>query len=170
MESTTSTIVSPLDLKITETRAGALYDRISQTKITDVSTYDLIGTLLLEVKRMVNVIEEAFGPVVNQAYKTHKAMLALQKKALERLEEAETLAGDKLKHFHDQHGSHNLPILDGISFRELWSGEVTHPDLIPREYLIPDTKKLMELTKVLKQETNIPGWTVRERKSIAVKA
>lgn len=51
-----------------------------------------------------------------------------------------------------------LPKATGVTTVEEWSGEVINAAILPREYLIPDTEKLIAITKTLKNDTQIPGW------------
>lgn len=45
----------------------------------------------------------------------------------------------------------------GTAVRRPWKFEITDPTLIPREYLIPDEKKIGELARSLKEKAAIPG-------------
>lgn len=42
-------------------------------------------------------------------------------------------------------------------FRTVWKYRITNPDLVPREYLIPDPVKIGGVVRALKDATNIPG-------------
>ena len=57
--------------------------------------------------------------------------------------------------------------VQGASIRENWVGEVVDEYLIPREYMTPDLVKLNRVTKMLKGETRIPGWKVRDKGTVA---
>jgi phage-related minor tail protein len=48
----------------------------------------------------------------------------------------------------------------GISYTEKWNFEITDEKLIPRDYLIPDEKKIRTIVKAMKGATNIPGVRV----------
>lgn len=60
--------------------------------------------------------------------------------------------------------------VEGISFRENWTFEITDKNTIPREYMIPDEKKIGALVKALKGETNIPGIRVYSEKIASVRS
>jgi hypothetical protein len=49
------------------------------------------------------------------------------------------------------------PKVSGVSFRETWAFEITDPNAIPREYLIPDTRKIQAIVSDQKEKTAIPG-------------
>lgn len=49
------------------------------------------------------------------------------------------------------------PKMDGVQFRDNWKAEVMDPMAIPREYLIPDEKKLSAVAKALKGDAKVPG-------------
>ena len=57
--------------------------------------------------------------------------------------------------------------VQGASTRENWVGEVIDENLIPPEYTTPDLVKLNRATKMLKGETRIPGWKVRDKGTVA---
>lgn len=51
----------------------------------------------------------------------------------------------------------SAPKVAGVSFRDDWRAEVIDPQLIPREYLIPDEKKLSALAKAMKADAKVAG-------------
>lgn len=59
---------------------------------------------------------------------------------------------------------------EGVSFREDWGFEIEDAALIPREYLIPDEKKIGALVRALKEQTRIPGVKVISRRIASVRA
>lgn len=54
----------------------------------------------------------------------------------------------------------DVPKIEGVSFREYWKVKIINADLIPREYMIPDEKKLGAMARALKGTMNIPGIEV----------
>jgi len=50
-----------------------------------------------------------------------------------------------------------VPKVKGASFREIWHAEVVDEKKVPRQYLIPDMKKLDGIARATKGEMNIPG-------------
>jgi hypothetical protein len=48
----------------------------------------------------------------------------------------------------------------GMSLVEEWGYEIVNPALLPREYLMPDLKKIAARVKSMKSEANIPGVKV----------
>lgn len=48
----------------------------------------------------------------------------------------------------------------GVSGTQLWKFRITNPDLIPREYLVPDEKAIGQVVRGLKDKTKIPGIEV----------
>lgn len=50
--------------------------------------------------------------------------------------------------------------IENVSYRESWQYEITDPRAIPREYLMVDTKKIGQVVRAMKGETNIPGIKV----------
>ncbi len=58
----------------------------------------------------------------------------------------------------------------GISFREIWKFEIVDANLVPREYLVIDDKKIAGVARALKGETRIPGIRVYSEKMVAGRA
>ena len=52
---------------------------------------------------------------------------------------------------------------EGVGVRVEWTGEVFDDAQIPREYMVPDLKKLQAVTKTLGEKTKIPGWRIFEQ-------
>ena len=48
----------------------------------------------------------------------------------------------------------------GVSFREVWKFRVTDEKLIPRQYMMPDEKKIGGVVRAMKDGTQIPGIEV----------
>ncbi len=46
---------------------------------------------------------------------------------------------------------------EGVSYRENWKFEIKSPDVLPREFLMPDEKKIGQVVKAMKGATKIPG-------------
>lgn len=57
--------------------------------------------------------------------------------------------------------------LAGVSNRLTWHYEVTDSAQLPREWLMPDDKKLGAYVRAMKGETNIPGLRVYSKDGIA---
>jgi hypothetical protein len=49
------------------------------------------------------------------------------------------------------------PKIAGIVFQTRWNIKVTDPDLVPREFMVVDEKKLRQLAVALKGQFNVPG-------------
>lgn len=161
----TEQVVTTSEHSVAEQRAVAIHDKIAALKVGNLESYLLMGDLVKEVKAVVNKFEEETRPEIDQAHKLHKALIARRDKWADKFSEAEALGKDKMKHFAE---TNEVPKIDGVSYSELWDGEVLDASIIPREYMTPDVKKLKEITKVLKEATMIPGWQTKQSKTIAV--
>lgn len=58
---------------------------------------------------------------------------------------------------------------EGISYRDLWHGEVVNPALVPREYLMPDEKKIDRMAKATEGKVAIPGVKIWKEQIIAAR-
>jgi hypothetical protein len=157
---------------IAEQRATAIYDRIAAIKVADLQAYALLGDLLKEVKHVVNKIEEETRPEIKKAYELHKNLVARTKRWADKFAEAEALGKAKLERFYSEQVSANVdvPKIDGVVISETWSGEVTDASALPREYLVPDTARLLAITKALKEATDIAGWRTKKIRSVSIRA
>lgn len=55
----------------------------------------------------------------------------------------------------------------GISYRDIWRFEILDPNVVPREYLTVDEKKIGGVVRALKGETRITGVRVYSEKTVA---
>jgi hypothetical protein len=58
----------------------------------------------------------------------------------------------------------------GLVIREDWKFSIVDASLIPREYLVPDEKKIGRIVRALKGDANIPGVRAYSEKSTAVRS
>jgi leucyl aminopeptidase len=56
--------------------------------------------------------------------------------------------------------------IEGIHSRTDWTWDITDESLIPREYLVVDSKKITAVVKALKEQCNIPGIIVHSEQTI----
>jgi len=56
------------------------------------------------------------------------------------------------------------PKVEGISFLEIWKFEITDESLLPREYLMPDEKKIGQVVRATKGTLSIPGVKIYKEK------
>lgn len=155
------------DTRLMENKSSTLLQKVSDLRIEDQDSYRLAADYLLEVKKIINTIESEFESSIKQANHAHKTILELKAKVISQFMETEKLAKLKMQRFIGK----NEPVLDvaGISFMGNWKCEVTEERLIPRDYLIPDLKKLQAITKAMRGETKIPGLRVWKENQISVR-
>lgn len=60
--------------------------------------------------------------------------------------------------------------LAGVSSRETWSFEITNEQLIPRDFLMVDDKKLSAYVKAFKAQTNVAGVRAYAEQTISARA
>ena len=64
----------------------------------------------------------------------------------------------------------DIPKVAGQSVRETWGFVITDAALLPREYTMPDEKKIGAVVRALKGQTNIPGVKVTSGQTLASRA
>jgi hypothetical protein len=62
------------------------------------------------------------------------------------------------------------PTVEGISIRAVWQFQVTDPNLVPREWLIVDEKKVGAYVRAVKAQAFIPGIKVFPVRSMSARA
>lgn len=160
----------PAEVQVLDARSKMMYEKIADFRVNDEGSFKLMAEMLRQVKELAARIEERFEPHIKRANDTHKGLCSEKKKALGLLLDAEKLAKDKLGlYYADAEEQGTPPSADGVSVIDDWSGEVSDAAKLPRKYLIPDTKLLLEHTKLYKDATKIPGWKVTKGKRIAQK-
>jgi hypothetical protein len=63
----------------------------------------------------------------------------------------------------------DLPKMESVSEREVWSFDVVNINLLPKEFLIVDEKAIGRVVRAMKDKTNIPGVLVKCNKTLAVR-
>lgn len=59
------------------------------------------------------------------------------------------------------------PKVEGVSYREVWEFEIVNEALIPREYLVPDLKRIGGVIRAMKGSAQIPGVRAYSRRVVA---
>jgi len=63
-----------------------------------------------------------------------------------------------------------IPKMAGISFTEVWHFEIVDVKQIPRDYMIPDERKIQGVVKALKDKTSIPGIRVYSDQQVGARS
>jgi len=177
------------EAKQVEKMAGSL-------EIHDAEDYSYAVDITQEVKSKIKEIEdqrkEWTGPLnkvirsINAAFKPARTALegiekdikgkliaydeakeAERNEIYEQVEQAVAQGGD-VQSLISSAAQAETPKVQGVSTRTTWTGRVVDVDRIPREYLLPDVDRLIQLTKDSHGKVEIPGWEPYEEKSIAI--
>lgn len=62
------------------------------------------------------------------------------------------------------------PMAKGVWMVEEWTHEIVDEQLLPREYLIPDTARIRDIVRAMKGDTKIPGVKVSKTKKVRSRA
>lgn len=150
--------------------------------------YDRGMTALVAMADLAKKIHEHYDPLIAEAHAHHKSIIAARNEHLDPLHDAEqklktTMAmfvADQKKaietsnefstedqFFEALAAPVELPKpLKGVMTD--WDFRILHPEELPREYLMPDTKKIAKTVMNLKGLTSIPGVDVFEVNRIRV--
>lgn len=62
------------------------------------------------------------------------------------------------------------PKLDGVSFTARWTFQIVDASLIPREFLMPDEKRIGQYVRAMKDAGNIPGIRIYSEQTVTGRA
>jgi len=62
------------------------------------------------------------------------------------------------------------PAMKGISFTTVWHFQITDVNQIPRDYMMPDERKIGDVVKALKDKANIPGIRVFSEQQVGARS
>jgi len=63
-----------------------------------------------------------------------------------------------------------VPAMKGISFTTVWHFQIVDAKQIPRDYMMPDEKKIGDVVKALKDKANIPGIRVFSEQQVGARS
>lgn len=156
----------------------------------DISYRDAV-VLIAEVKEQLVEMEARRDTITKPMREALASVAALFGPGISALKDAEKLLKQKVLASRDvlelraqalieeasKTGNHALvkeadevkpPDLKGVSITTTWTGVVEDASKIPKQYLVPDIKKLEEVTKAQKGQVKIPGWKVSENRRMSV--
>ena len=163
--------------------ALAFCDEAKALEIKDEASWNYASVLLGNLKDLRKAITDTFKPIKQQQDKAKRETLAQEKKALEPVERAEAMLRPKVAEYYRQkkqaaevelkkvgvESTATVASPAGVSFRPTYKYEITDPEKLPREYLIPDAKKIGKEVRETKGACKIPGVKTWEESSTVVK-
>lgn len=177
-------------LQEVEVQAAKISESAQTLEISNFTQYAAGGEILIKIKTLAAEIEEKFRDSKSKTHVAWKEVVAEEKKCLDPLKKAEKGLKAKIIEFADlqaqeyqerveslqaQHGA-DVPLpaypnlkLPGISFYPSWEWRMRDASLLPREFLIPDTKKISERVAALGPTAQIPGVEIYEEMTITAR-
>lgn len=170
-------------------------DMIKRAAINTTEKYQWAAKAVAEIKEARNKAETMRKSAVDPLGGVIKLINGWFKPGIEALDEAEAVLKKKMVDFSEaseekrdkliraagksssrsereelleKADEHVTPEIEGITKRVTWTGEVENAKKIPREYLIPDVKALLALTRAKGGDPEIPGWKAYPNTSVAV--
>lgn len=133
---------------------------------------DVIGRIRKDKK----LIEARFKEPVSRAHQAHKKLTKERNEILENYEWAENLLKDKMKRFHMENDRKALAEpevtttsitppeprskLKHTTFVEKWKYKITNADKLPKDYLMPDERKIANTVRMMGEMAKIDGVQV----------
>ncbi len=153
--------------------------RGTRLEINDGQDYIHAVDFLKGCKQLEKTIVEHFrgtkanpGPLV-KAHELHKDLVRQEKEKLDPLQrimariQGLILGWEKMQ--ERLAGVSEIPEVDDKFNRSTWHAEIVDESLIPREYLVPDMKKLNEAARRMRNLMAVPGVKSVEDQSVVVR-
>ena len=167
------------------TEARGLLEAARSVEIASASDYAAAAETAAELRAMREAVEARRRSWVDPLNAVVRSINAAFKPAFDTLAGAERAMRDKIVAYSDsQAAAHEeavreiaaaptqagredaharlseavVPRVEGLSLVETWEGEVVDAAKLPREYLVPDVRKLLEATRAAGGDPEIPGW------------
>lgn len=64
----------------------------------------------------------------------------------------------------------DIPQADGVTMKKVWKFRIENAGILPREYMMPDEKKIGQVVRAMKGETLIAGVVAYAEDSVAVRS
>lgn len=174
------------DIKALKAKVNETFDPICEANLkawkTSIAQRNKHLTPLEDAERL---LKEKSAEFFAEQERTQKAELkAAQEKAENEERIRRELEAKRMKAEGDKAGAKELlaqPIfavaeakpepekVQGITARTTYDFVIVDPNLIPREYLVPDMKKILGVVKAMKEATRISGIRVTTSKAISVR-
>ena len=167
------------------TEARGLLEAARSVEIASASDYAAAAETAAELRAMREAVEARRRSWVDPLNAVVRSINAAFKPAFDTLAGAERAIRDKIVAYSEaQSAAHEaavreiaaaptqagredaharlseavVPRVEGLSLVETWEGEVVDAAKLPREYLVPDVRKLLEATRAAGGDPEIPGW------------
>ena len=167
------------------TEARGLLEAARSVEIASASDYAAAAETAAELRAMREAVEARRRSWVDPLNAVVRSINAAFKPAFDTLAGAERALRDKIVAYSDSQASAHeeavreiaaaptqagradaharlsaavVPRVEGLSLVPSWDGEVMDASKLPREYLVPDVRKLLEATRAAGGDPKIPGW------------
>ena len=165
--------------------ARELLEAVCSVEIASVADYAAAAETTAELKARREAVDARRRSWVDPLNVVIRSINAAFKPAIDALEGAERALRDKIVAYSDRQASAHeeavreiaaaptqagraeaharlseavVPRVEGLALVETWDGEVMDASKLPREYLVPDVRKLLEATRAAGGDPKIPGW------------
>ena len=148
--------------------------------------YSAASELLVEVKSRLKMVDDKRKSITSKMRAAITEVDDLFKPAISMLKDAEEALKSEMVGFRekargmrdqllaegnvDEAADYQEIAVDGVQIRRSWTGEVIDMDALPAEYMVPDTKKLIDATKKAGGDPGIPGWRGYQKETLAVRS
>lgn len=151
-------------------------------------TYDAYQAVTKEIKRFTDLLTKSEKSIKRKMadYQIEQERIRREEEEKRRKEEEKRLQEEEKKRKAAEKKGKMAPLpsppvvieapaqeeekLEGVSFVEVWTYTIDDTSKIPREYMIPDEKKIRDVVKAMKGDANIPGVKIFADKQVRARA
>jgi hypothetical protein len=146
------------EIEQVQTEALTIRDQAKAIVIVDKESYERAGTLMVAVKKLRKQIKEVFKPMKDKAQAAHKEIVAQEKKADAEAAATEAILLPAMTAYDEKYGASKI---EGLRKpQDIWKFNITDLAKIPREFMEPDTVKIGEYVRTMRESTKIEGIEV----------
>jgi hypothetical protein len=135
--------------------------------VTESSTKHAVLAYKMEAEQRARAAEQAARAALEREARATQAALAEELREFGHADKAAEIAS--LPVSVPPVVMQSTPPVDGLSYREAWTFEVTDAAAVPREYLTIDDKKLAALARAMKADARVTGVRFYPEKVVVVK-
>jgi len=176
-------------LEVVKKEAATVLRQAQALEIKDNPTCERAGGMLNRIKELRAMIAEWIDPVIRKAHEAHLEAVKAKRQKEAPLIEIERIIKPKIAGYLklqeereakqqaelQKKAARGVPVvlpqdgpkMENISKRSLWRFKIVDLNKIPRQYLVPDHRKIQQVVQALKDQTPIQGIEVYEETVVA---
>lgn len=170
----------PTDLQIRE-QIDAVIARMAGLRITTDAEMETVALELKRCKETEKLVEAHYAAEKHATFLAYKSVVQVITETLDPLQAMERVVKAQLSAYQTERAARMAVIeeatgvpaeraekIDGVAYVTTWKWEITDETAIPRDFLIPDTKRIGNYCRAMKESAAIPGIRFYSEKTVRV--